>query len=90
LGGTYLAQHPPSAPASWSPRVVHTLAAPRSIGAARPDGLPIYVIMDNLSANKAPAIRAWAPRHKVELCFTPAYASWANPRPSSVRCAPSS
>ena len=57
----------------------HTLTALRSIRAARPDGAPIYVICDNLSANKTPAIRAWAKRHKVELCFTPTYASWANP-----------
>jgi transposase len=57
----------------------HTLAALRSIRAARPDGAPIYVILDNLSANKTPAIRAWAARHRVELCFTPTYASWANP-----------
>jgi transposase len=57
----------------------HTLTALRSIRAARPDGAPIYVIMDNLSANKTPAIRAWAARHTVELCFTPTYASWANP-----------
>ena len=35
--------------------------------------------MDNLSANKTPAIRAWAARNKVELCFTPTNASWANP-----------
>jgi transposase len=57
----------------------HTLAALRTIRAARPDGAPIYVITDNLSANKTPAIRAWAARHNVELCFTPTYASWANP-----------
>jgi transposase len=57
----------------------HTLAALRSIRAARPDGAPIYVILDNLSANKTPAIRAWAARNKVELCFTPTNASWANP-----------
>jgi hypothetical protein len=57
----------------------HSLAALKSIRAARPDGAPIYVIMDNLSANKTPAIRAWAARHKVELCLTPTYASWANP-----------
>jgi transposase len=57
----------------------HTLAALKSIRAARPDGAPIYVIMDNLSANKTPAIRAWAARNKVELCFTPTNASWANP-----------
>jgi transposase len=57
----------------------HTLAALKSIRAARPDAAPIYVIMDNLSANKTPAVRAWAARNKVELCFTPTYASWANP-----------
>ena len=57
----------------------HTLAALKSIRAARPDGAPIYVILDNLSANKTPAIRAWAKRNKVELCFTPTNASWANP-----------
>jgi len=37
------------------------------------------VIMDNLSANKTPAIRSWAVRNKVELCLTPTSASWANP-----------
>jgi transposase len=57
----------------------HTLAALKSIRAARPDGAPVYVIMDNLSANKTPAIRAWAGKHKVRLCFTPTSASWANP-----------
>src|SRR4051794_37668689 len=54
---------------------VNTLAALRSIRAARPDGDPIYVIMDNLSAHKGPTIRAWAARHAVELDFTPTYAS---------------
>jgi transposase len=57
----------------------HTLAALKSIRAARPDGAPVYVITDNLSANKTPAIRAWAKKHKAELCFTPTSASWANP-----------
>ena len=57
----------------------NTLAALKSIRAARPDGAPIYVILDNLSANKTPAVRAWAAAHRVELCFTPTYASWANP-----------
>ena len=47
--------------------------------AARPDGAPIYVILDNLSANKTPAIRAWCARNKVELVLTPTSASWANP-----------
>ncbi|RKR89895.1 transposase [Micromonospora pisi] len=57
----------------------NTLSALRSIRAARPDGAPIYVILDNLSAHKGHKIRAWATRNKVELCFTPTYASWANP-----------
>src|SRR5919108_369412 len=49
----------------------HTLAAFQSIRAARPDGAPIYIICDNLSANTTPAIRVWARRNKVELCLTP-------------------
>ncbi|MFD0622880.1 IS630 family transposase [Streptomyces sanglieri] len=57
----------------------NTLAALRSIRAARPDGAPIYVIMDNLSAHKGTKIRQWARRNRVELCFTPTNASWANP-----------
>jgi len=57
----------------------HTLAALKSIRAARPGGYRLFVITDNLSANKTPAIRRWAQRENVELCFTPASASWANP-----------
>jgi len=57
----------------------HTLAALKSIRAARPGGYRLFVILDNLSANKTPAIRAWAQRANVELCFTPTNASWANP-----------
>ncbi|WP_328908071.1 IS630 family transposase [Streptomyces sp. NBC_00234] len=57
----------------------NTLAALRSIRAARPDGAPLYVILDNLSAHKGGKIRAWARKNRVELCFTPTYASWANP-----------
>lgn len=57
----------------------NTLAALKSIRAARPDGAPIYVIMDNLSAHKGTDIGRWAKKNKVELCFTPTYASWANP-----------
>ena len=59
----------------------HTLAALRSIRAARPDGYRLFVIMDNLAANKTPAIRRWARRENVELCLTPTNASWANPIP---------
>jgi hypothetical protein len=68
----------------------HTLAALKSIRAARPDRAQIYVILDNLSANKTPAIRVWAKRNKVALCLTPTYASWANPSRSSDHCGPSS
>jgi transposase len=57
----------------------HTLAALKSIRAARPGGYRLFVILDNLSANKTPAIRRWANRENVELCFTPVNASWANP-----------
>jgi hypothetical protein len=57
----------------------HTLAALKSIRAARPGGHRLFVILDNLSANKTPAIRRWAKRANVELCFTPTNASWANP-----------
>lgn len=37
------------------------------------------MILDNLSAHKGTDIRRWANKNKVELCFTPTYASWANP-----------
>jgi transposase len=57
----------------------HTLAALQSIRARQPGGYRLFVILDNLSANKTPAIRRWAGRANVELCFTPTNASWANP-----------
>ncbi|MFB8024328.1 MULTISPECIES: IS630 family transposase [unclassified Streptomyces] len=57
----------------------HTLAALKSIRATRPDGAPIYVILDNLSAHTGAKIRRWAAKSQVELCFTPTNASWANP-----------
>ena len=57
----------------------HTLAALNSIRAARPDGAPIYIVLDNLSCNTTPAIKKWAGAHKVELCQTPTNASWADP-----------
>ncbi|MBD3005495.1 IS630 family transposase [Streptomyces sp. 5-10] len=57
----------------------NALAALKSIRAARPDGGPIYIILDNLSAHTGADIRRWAKKNKVELCFTPTYASWANP-----------
>lgn len=56
-----------------------SLAALKSIRAHAPDGQPVYVILDNLSAHGTPRIRRWAAGHAVQLCFTPTYASWANP-----------
>ncbi|WP_456300555.1 hypothetical protein [Streptomyces geranii] len=44
---------------------VNSLTALKSIRAARPDGAPIYAIMDNLSAHKGTKIRAWAKKNKV-------------------------
>ena len=49
----------------------NTLAALKSIRAARSDDDWIYVILDNLSAHKGSTIRDWAHRNNVELCFTP-------------------
>ncbi|MFN2506922.1 MAG: IS630 family transposase, partial [Acidimicrobiales bacterium] len=57
----------------------NSLAAIRSCRAARPDGEMIYVILDNLSAHKSKKIKGWCAKNNVELCFTPTYASWANP-----------
>lgn len=57
----------------------NTLTTLKAIGVARPDGAPIYVILDNLSAHKGETIRRSAKKNQVELCFTPTYASWANP-----------
>jgi transposase len=57
----------------------NTLAAIEEIRRRRPDGQPIYVILDNLSAHKGEKIRTWCAEHVVELCFTPTYSSWANP-----------
>ncbi len=57
----------------------NSLAALRSIRAARPDGAPVYVILDNLSAHNGRKIIRWARNNNVHLCFTPTNASWANP-----------
>jgi transposase len=38
----------------------------------------IYLIADNLSTHKTPAIRDWAAESNVELVFTPTYASFLN------------
>jgi transposase len=40
--------------------------------------LRIYLVADNLSTHKTPAIREWAQNSNVELVFTPTYASFLN------------
>ncbi len=57
----------------------NSLAALKSIRAARPDGAHLCIILDNLSAHTGVHIRGWAKKNKVELCFTPTCASSANP-----------
>ncbi len=44
-----------------------SLAALKSIRAARLDGAPIYIILDHRSAHTRADIRQWATRNKVEL-----------------------
>jgi transposase len=38
----------------------------------------LYVICDNFSPHKHPAVTGWAAGHNVELVFLPTYASWLN------------
>ena len=39
----------------------------------------VHVVLDNLSAHKAPAVHRWLLRHpRVQFHFTPTYASWLN------------
>jgi transposase len=41
--------------------------------------LEIHVVLDNLSAHKAPAVQRWLVRNpRVHLHFTPTYSSWLN------------
>jgi transposase len=59
----------------WQP----TLRALQSIRARLDDDEPIYVIVDNLNHHKNWTVREWCAANRVELLFTPTYASWANP-----------
>lgn len=43
------------------------------------EGLDVHVILDNLSAHKAPEVQRWLVRHpRFHLHFTPTYSSWLN------------
>jgi transposase len=50
----------------------------RQIRIRYPEGLRIYLIADNLSTHKTPAVYEWAEQNNVELVFTPTYASFLN------------
>lgn len=52
---------------------------PKSIRAVRPDGAPIYAILENLSAHTGMGIRRWAKKEQGQAVLPPAYASWAHP-----------
>ncbi len=44
-----------------------------------PEGLEAHMILDNLSAHKAPIVKRWLVRHPYfHLHFTPTYSSWLN------------
>lgn len=44
-----------------------------------PKGLDVHIILDNLSAHKAPKVKNWLLRHRrFHLHFTPTYGSWMN------------
>jgi transposase len=51
----------------------------RVIDAQVPTDLDVHVILDNLSAHKAPAVQRWLARHpRFHFHFTPTYSSWLN------------
>ncbi|GAA5006229.1 IS630 family transposase [Actinopolymorpha pittospori] len=50
-----------------------------AIDKAVPDGLDVYLVCDNLSTHKTPAINDWLARHpRFHMHFTPTGASWIN------------
>ena len=65
----------------------HTLAALKSIRATMPGGAPIYVILDNLSANKTPAIRNWARARQGRAVLHPDQRVLGQPDRGPVRAA---
>ena len=51
----------------------------REIEASVDAAFDIHVVLDNLSAHKAPPVQRWLLRHpRVHFHFTPTYASWLN------------
>ena len=51
----------------------------REIDRSVEDDLEVHVILDNLSAHKAPEVQRWLARHpRFQLHFTPTYSAWLN------------
>lgn len=51
----------------------------REIESSVDRSLDIHVVLDNLSAHRAPPVQRWLLRHpRVQFHFTPTYASWLN------------
>lgn len=51
----------------------------REIEASVESALEVHVVLDNLSAHRAPVVHRWLLRHpRFHLHFTPTYASWVN------------
>lgn len=51
----------------------------RTIDDAVEPNLEVHVILDNLSAHKAPVVKRWLVRHpRFHLHFTPTYSAWLN------------
>src|SRR5215213_5349295 len=51
----------------------------REIESSVEPALAIHVVLDNLSAHRAPPVQRWLVRHpRVQFHFTPTYASWLN------------
>jgi transposase len=60
-------------------RATDFVAFLREIDASVAPTLDIHVVLDNLSAHKAPPVQRWLARHpRVQFHFTPTYASWLN------------
>ena len=60
-------------------RATDFVAFLRDIDVSVAPELDIHVVLDNLSAHKAPEVQRWLVRHpRVHFHFTPTYASWLN------------
>jgi transposase len=60
-------------------RATDFVAFLREIDGRVPPALGVHVILDNLSAHKAPAVQRWSARHpRFHFHFVPTYSSWLN------------